>query len=370
LPALRDRGLEISVVTSHYHLDLPDRCHLDGVAVYRVPMRAALVGARVDELADVAHQITRIKREVSPDVVHVSGVGPGAVFHLMTERAFPAPFLVSLRTEVLGSQKERNASLLERALRRADWITAVSAEVLKQARELTPAIADRSSVVYNFLHAPDWTPSPLPFAPPRLLCVGRLIPAKGFDLAVKAFASVVIRHPDARLVLVGDGPEREGLERERLVRDLRLGGAVEVAGPVAPSRLPDLLGSATLVLVPSRREGLPMVAVEAGMMARPVVAARVGGLPEVIVDGRTGVLVPPEDARALAHAVCALLADPSRTTELGRRARARVQAMFARDRCVDAHLEVYRGLSRENGRGRTPTPTVGGQSGRAPAAVS
>ncbi|MGH7359133.1 MAG: glycosyltransferase family 4 protein, partial [Candidatus Rokuibacteriota bacterium] len=251
LPALRDRGLEISVVTSHDHLALPDRCHLDGVEVYRVPMRAALVRARVDELAAVAHQITRIKREVSPDVIHVSGVGPGAVFHLMTEKSCPAPFLVSLRTEVLGSQRERHASLLERALRRASWVTAVSSEVLRQARELTPDITNRSSVVYNFLHAPDWTPGPLPFTPPRLLCVGRLIPAKGFDLAVKAFASVVTRRRDARLTVVGDGPEREGLER--LVRDLRLDGAVEVAGPIAPSGLPGLLGSATLVLVPSRR---------------------------------------------------------------------------------------------------------------------
>lgn len=116
-----------------------------------------------------------------------------------------------------------------------------------------------------------------------------------------------------------------------------------------------------------------MVSVEAGMMARPVVAARVGGLPEVIVDGQTGVLVPPDDAGALTDAVCALLADPGRTSELGRRARERVQAMFARDRCVDAHLEVYRRLSRDDrreGRAPAPTPIMGGRSGLAPATVS
>jgi glycogen(starch) synthase len=344
LPALRRRGYEIVVVTSHDHLDLPDRSEVDGVPVHRVPMRGALASARLDRVAEVARRIATLKRQVSPGVVHLSGVGPSAVFHLMTERSHPAPVVASLRTEVLSSQNGRGKSILERVMRGAGWITAVSSGVLEQARRLVPDVADRSSVLYNFVDVPDRAMTAPPFAPPRVLCLGRLIPVKGFDLAVRAWPHVLAQHPGARLVIAGDGPEDTKLRR--LADELGVGHAIDFAGPIAPEDVPDLLDASTLVLVPSRREGLPMVAVEAGMMVRPVVAARIGGLPEVVVDGQTGLLVPAEDVAALTDAVCGLLAHPARATELGRRARDRMRVVFARDRCVDAHATIYDRLGR------------------------
>jgi glycogen(starch) synthase len=346
LPALRDRGYEIVVVSSHDHLDLPDRSELDGITVHRFFMRAALASGKMDQVAKVLGEIREVKRDVAPDVIHVSGVGPSAFFHLLTEASHPAPCVVSIRTEVLGSQKPQMGSILEATLHRAAWVTAVSSRVLQQARQLSPGIAARSSVVYNFIDAPDTRPTPLPFAPPRVVCLGRLIPAKGFDLAVKAFPAVLRRHPEARLVIAGDGPERPSLER--LAGGLRLGQAVRFVGPVARRDIPDLLQSATLLVVPSRREGLPMVAVEAGMMGRPVVAADTGGLSDVILDGHTGLLVPREDVNALAEGISALLGQPATAGHMGRRARARVHAMFVRGRTVDAYSQIYEQIARES----------------------
>jgi glycogen(starch) synthase len=345
LPVLRGRGYEITVVTSQDHLDLPDRSELTGIPVHRLPMRAALASAKVDRLADVARRIERLKRDVAPDLIHISGVGPSAVFHLLTEHVHPAPLLVSLRTEVLRSQCGRNASLLERVLHRGDWTTAVSLAVLEQARQLVPDIAARSSVVHNFVDAPERPVTAPSFDPPRLLCLGRLIADKGFDLAVQALPAVLARHPRARMVIGGDGPERTNLGR--LAQDLGVDHAVDFAGPIAPDDVPDLLDGATLVLIPSRREGLPMVAIEAGMMARPVVAARTGGLPEAVVDGQTGMLVPREDVNALADAMCTMLARPSVTTDMGWRAGERARVIFDRDRCVDAYVELYERLDRQ-----------------------
>jgi glycosyltransferase involved in cell wall biosynthesis len=342
LPALRDRGYEIVVVSSHDHFDLPDRSQLDGMTVHRFFMRAALASGNVEQLANVLGQIRQFKRDVAPDVVHVSGVGPSAFFHLLTEASHPAPCLVSIRTEVLDSQKEQTGSILEKTLHRADWVTAVSSRVLQQARQLAPAIADRSSVVYNFIDVPDRRPTPPPIAPPRVVCLGRLIPAKGFDLALKAFPAVLGRCPQARLVIAGEGPEKPDLER--LACRVGVDQAVRFAGPVAPRDIPDLLESATLVVVPSRREGLSMVAIEAGMMARPVVATDTGGLPEVILNGHTGLLVPKEDVNALAEAISALLGQPATAARMGRRARDRVQAVFARDRTVEAYSQIYQRL--------------------------
>jgi glycosyltransferase involved in cell wall biosynthesis len=83
------------------------------------------------------------------------------------------------------------------------------------------------------------------------------------------------------------------------------------------------------------------------MMARPVVAAKAGGMPEVVIDGQTGILVPKEDRLSLAKAICALLDQPLIAAEMGRRARDRVRVRFARQRCVDAYSSIFEGLARK-----------------------
>src|SRR5206468_1041812 len=109
-------------------------------------------------------------------------------------------------------------------------------------------------------------------------CLGRLIPAKGFDLAITAFSLLVERFPNARLVIAGDGPARSTLEAQ--VASLKIRNTVEFTGWIAPDQVPDLINTATMVLMPSRREGLPLVGIEAALMRRPLIATRVGGLPE------------------------------------------------------------------------------------------
>jgi glycogen(starch) synthase len=343
LPALRERGHEVIVVTSHDHLDLPDRSLLGDIPIYRFPLRPALASGNAEKLPENLRRVKQLKRDFAPDLVHLSGVGPTAFFHLLSEASHPAPLLVSMRTEVLASQKRDRGSLLGQSLRRADWVTAVSSAALQQTRHLVPEIVSRSSVVYNFVDVPVQVPIPISLEQPRILCLGRLITAKGFDLAMKAFASVRAEHPGAQLVVAGDGPEKRNLHR--LAHHLGVEQSVQFVGFVRPTDVPDLLNSATIVMLPSRREGLPMVAIEAAMMARPIVAARTGGLPEIIIDGQTGLLVERENAQALGEALGFLLRRTDQATELGRNARTRAQAMFGRERCLDEYEGLYRQLT-------------------------
>jgi len=343
LPALRGRGHEVIVVTSHDHLDLPDCSLLGDIPIYRFPLRPALASGDPEKLPENFRRVKQLKRDFSPDLVHLSGVGPTAFFHLVTETSHPAPLLVSMRTEVLASQKNGRGSILDRSLRRADWVTAVSSDALEQTRHLVPEIVSRSSVVYNFVDAPVQAPTPLSFEQPRVVCLGRLITAKGFDLAMKAFVSVRAEHPGAQLVIAGDGPEKGNLQQ--LAHHLGVEQSVQFVGFVRPDDVPGLLNSATIVMLPSRREGLPMVAIEAAMMARPIVAARTGGLPEIIIDGQTGLLVEQENVQALGEALGSLLRRTDQATELGRNARVRAQAMFGRERCLDEYEGLYRQLT-------------------------
>ena len=180
--------------------------------------------------------------------------------------------------------------------------------------------------------------------PPRLLVVSRLTPEKGVDIALSAFARVRSAFPGARLVIGGDGPERERLRRRS--DDLGIGDAVVFPGRVAPAEVLGLLDAASLVLVPSRAETFGLVAVEAALMQRPVVASRVGGLREVVADGLTGLLVPADDAGAMAEAAIALLGDEARCRRLGMAARARAQVLFSHDRYIDGYAEQYGRLVR------------------------
>ena len=100
--------------------------------------------------------------------------------------------------------------------------------------------------------------------------------------------------------------------------------------------------------MPSRREGLPLVSIQAAQMARPVVAARVGGLPEVVVDGETGLLIDPEDSAALAQAIAFLLDHPDRATQMGQAARQRAELFFGWTRYLDSVEELYYRLAVHN----------------------
>ena len=161
--------------------------------------------------------------------------------------------------------------------------------------------------------------------PPRLLCLGQLQRHKGFDIALRALASVAAIHPRVEMTIAGDGLDRH--ELEALTASLELNARVTFTGPVAPEAVPALINTATLVLIPSRVEALPQVAIQAAQMGRPVIGTTVGGIPEVVVSGETGLLVAPDDDRALATAIDGMLTDVDRTIAFGRAARVRGEAL-------------------------------------------
>jgi glycogen(starch) synthase len=169
--------------------------------------------------------------------------------------------------------------------------------------------------------------------------MGRLDRQKGFDLAVAALARLRHPYPDARLVIAGDGPERHRLST--LARRLAVDDRIDFLGEVGPDDVGPLLRACTVVVMPSRFEGLPLVALEAAWAGRPIVAAESPGLTDAVVPGETALMVPAEDADALAKGVAELLDDPERARELGRRARAVAARRYTLERCVDDYERLY-----------------------------
>ena len=209
----------------------------------------------------------------------------------------------------------------------------------------TPGLSSKTSVVHNGVEAPqplsrlvEWKPN----GHRRLVLVGRLSPIKGQDIAIRATAILRENGYDASLTLIGDcfsGYEWVVEELTRLVSSLGLDGHVSFEG--YQSDPASYMKFADVVVVPSRLESFGLVAAEALSLGRPTVASRVGGLAEVIIDGVTGRLVPPEDPHALAAAVAAFLDDPEKAGELGRQGQVDVARRFSFDayaRAIEAAL--------------------------------
>lgn len=176
--------------------------------------------------------------------------------------------------------------------------------------------------------------------PPMVAYSGRLVREKGVDVLLRAFALASREVPAARLLVAGDGPERAALQE--LARTLERERQVHFLGHVLPEQLEEKLAGAWVQAVPSRwAEPFGVVTAEAMMRGTAVIVSNTGGSAEVVSDGETGLLVPPDDAPALAAALCRVLGDRERAEALGRAGRARAVEQLSMSLFVDRIEGAY-----------------------------
>ncbi|MDQ2805593.1 MAG: glycosyltransferase [Chloroflexota bacterium] len=259
-----------------------------------------------------------------------------------------------------GSAKAAHEIWLDRLLYRlGDAVVVPSAASKRLLMQLEGLPAHALSVVYNGVDTAQFaghavTPAirrTLGLDPTALLIgsVGRLSADKGGqDVLIRAVAQLRQTQPQVGLVFIGDGPLRPSLTG--LAAQLGQTAAVQFTG-VRPD-VAQLLGALDLFVLPSLHEALPIAVLEALAVGLPVVTTRVGGVPEVVQDGVTGVLVPPGDAAALAAALARLIADPAGAARLAAAGQARVRADFTLDAMIAQVDQLYRRLARRKSRRR------------------
>ncbi|MCY3968303.1 MAG: glycosyltransferase family 4 protein [Acidobacteria bacterium] len=240
-------------------------------------------------------------------------------------------------------------------------ITARRADVRLAPSQVTAAEIERDYGVAGVEVVPNVTGAPLDLPDedepresrvdelveePFLLAVGRLRIRKGFEILLRAVATAHGRGHRPRLIVAGDGERRESLSV--LARELGLGTSVHFAGRCSRTEVARLRRRATALVVPSTYEGMPLVVLEAMGDAVPVIASAVSGIPEVVVDGETGWLVPPERSSALADALIAATLDPDESRRRGeaggRRLDRRYRPGHAAERWLEALERVGRSL--------------------------
>lgn len=174
-----------------------------------------------------------------------------------------------------------------------------------------------------------------------IVYMGRLRPVKGVEYGIRAFALALKQHPNIRMALAGEGDQSEYLQS--LSRELGVGEYVSFLG--VRNDVPELLTAADSILMPSLNEGFPRTAIEAMAAGKPVIATSVGGTPEAIIDGTTGILVPPMDVDAMSGAITRLVGDTDLQRRLGEAGRERAEANYSVDRYVSRLDEIYRHYS-------------------------
>ena len=339
--ALAERGHQNLLITTRFADHHPEQEEQAGISIRRLPFRQALSQKNPLQFMALRKSVERIKQEFRPDLVHMTFNDPSVLFHLMTDEARPIPLLVWLQ-EHLAPTAAQAETIAAKLMRRADWVVTCSLSVLHDARRLCPDLEQKSSCIMNACPPPDVAPTPLPW-PPKILCLGRLNSVKGFDVAVRAMGRIATAAPDAELLIAGDGPERNNLEQ--LAIELGVQNLVTFLGPIPLGQTWNLLNRATLIMMPSRwDEAFGLVALEAALMGRPIIASRAGGLPEVVLDGETGWLRNKEDWQGFAEAAIHLINAREQTIAMGKAARVRASTTYRWDGFVDSYDGLYRRL--------------------------
>ena len=353
------------VVASELALSLAARGHSVHLFSHEVPPRLArssgpvqmhlsqglpypLFASTPHDLA-ITSSILRVHASEGLDVLHAHYALPHAVSAVLARAAAereqdrPAPRVVTTLhgtdITIVGSDPSY-APLTRWLLATSDAVTAVSFSLAKDtARHFCCPEGLTVEVIPNFVDTERFTPMPdsaRKERPPLAVHVSNFRPVKRVPWLVEAFARAS-EGSKAELVLVGDGPDRPAASD--LVRKLGLGRRVRFLGE--RDALPELLAPADVFVLASAEESFGLSALEAMACGVPVVATRVGGVPEVIEDGKSGLLAPAEDLAAFAERLRELLFDRDRARSMGALARERVLAEFTRDPIVDRYEALY-----------------------------
>jgi glycosyltransferase involved in cell wall biosynthesis len=304
----------------------------------------------------------RVARRGDFDVVHVHWPLPQALLGRSARRAAGIPLVCSFYgVELTFARASRIPFLLpflRRAIRDADAVTAISSYTIGLVQD----VYDRSVELIPFgatVPIPERVPAVVPFPPFRLLFVGRLVERKGVRYLLDAVAMARASGADVIADIVGEGPIRPSLEAH--ARTLGLEGAVRFHGFVPHDALVRHYRDCHALVLPAVLdekgdvEGLGVVIIEALAYGRAVIASAAGGITDIVEHDRSGVLVPPGDAGALAKAILALASDPERVRRLGRAGRARVEERFGWESVIASLKTLYTRLaadSHRHGRGQ------------------
>jgi glycosyltransferase involved in cell wall biosynthesis len=333
LPRLQERGWNVRMLMLHEDepgaWDFAQALESRGVALDAIRVRAD-----VDPIA-FARLVGYLVR-ARPAILHTHLVH-GETYGLLAGTAARVPVRFSTKHGFNEFREMPYFGLADRTVASLAHVEIAISRGLARYLEEVEGFDGESFEIVHYGIEPDGEPAPYADGTPRLLCVGRLIPIKGHIVLLRAFAEARRTLPGLELDIAGRGPLEPALRA--LARELGVGDAVRFLGHVTP--IQSAIEHAAVVVVPSMGEGFGMVALEAMERARPVIAAEIGGLGEIVRDGETGLLVPPGEAEPLAAAILRVAGDRELARRMGEAGRRRALARFLQVFCTERTELLY-----------------------------
>jgi glycosyltransferase involved in cell wall biosynthesis len=349
------RGWPTLIVANRWPRGLPAVEQIDGLTVRRYPFRVGGGGMKRNLAAAVFGPATTAAfchdlRAAGVELIHLQCVSCTAPYVMQAARRLGLPLVASLQGELtmdadqVFQRKESDRRMYRDLLAAADAVTACSKQTLREAVEFFGSgLEAKSRVIYNGVRLEDFA-SPYPYVAsrPYILAIGRHVPQKGLDVLLRAYT--IAKPAGHDLLIAGDGPQT--LELKSLAAELGIGSNVQFLGAVSHDKAVSLFAGCSFFVLPSRHEPMGIVNLEAMAAGKAVVASRVGGVPELVVDGQTGMLVDADNPTALAAALGSVSADPELRRRLGAAGRERV-ALFSWPALADQYESVYRQVMQE-----------------------
>jgi glycosyltransferase involved in cell wall biosynthesis len=333
LPRLREKGWDVRFLMLHENE--PGAWEFaEALEARDVPMDSIFLRADVDPVAFV--QLVGYLVRTRPAILHTHLVHADA-YGLLAGTVARVPLRFSTKHGFNEFREAPYFGVADRAFASLAHVHIAISRGLARYLEDVEGFDGESFEIVHYGIEPNGEPKPYTDGVPRLLCVGRLIPIKGHIVLLRAFAEAKRELPELQLDIAGRGPLEPALRA--LAKELGIDDSIAFLGHVNPVQA--AIERAAVVVVPSMGEGFGMVALEAMERGRPVIAAEIGGLGELVRDGETGVLVPAGEAEPLRDAIMRLAGNLDLAREMGDAGRRRAVGRFLQTTCTERTELLY-----------------------------
>ena len=342
-------GYEVDVLTSRFR-NLKGKETINGVTVYRVPVlrKRRDYCTFIEMLIFIISSffvLSKLLKKKKYNFMQAFFSFPSGILGITSKILFGIPYIVSLRGgDVPGANPYRYKILhsILYPIQRKIWKNAIAITVLpgivKQVLRLAPDL--KYHVIPNGVDIKKFKSLTKKRTDNiKIIYVGRLIRRKGLKYLIQSIPKVIQNKNIVKFIIVGDGPIRKILET--IAKKLRIEHVVDFQGFVSEEKLLKLYNKADIFVLPSLFEGFGNVITEAMASGLPVIATKVGAISEIVIDGKTGFLVPSKDSTALADAITKLIFDTKLRRKMGKAGRKRAETFYSWNKIVKEYLVIY-----------------------------
>ena len=357
------KGWEVDIITMYLDKSLKKLENINNVMVHRIGMGKIKYLSFLMGYFRLVCYLLRLDKGKKYDLIHAVGDGHPSIITITIKKLKRKPGMITIQGGCISAGFKSNLSgrisrkLQEWSFKNADLVHVISQSLAERAKKLG---AENIVIIPNGVDSRLFKPMGkkelrkkygISAEEKIIISVARLDPVKGVDYLIKATALVGGGIPDLRLIVIGDGEQRKQLEE--LINRLYLDSKVHLLGFLSHQQISEYLNMSDVFVLPSRHEGLGIALIEAMACGVPVIGSRVDGIPDVIDDGKNGILVPPGDVNELAEAIERLLRDKNLRDNFTKAGFEKVQERFLWNSILQQIEQIYIDLTEtEQKRGR------------------